>query len=112
MAIQEKQLGQATPPTAATPVSLYSPAASTTTVIRNITICNTTGSAAKARIYIDNDGTTYSAATAVIYDLSIGANSSEILTVYWPMDDENGNIAVESDTNAALTFTAFGLEIT
>lgn len=110
--ITEKQLGQQRPATGGSAVSLYSPGASTTGIIKSLTVCNQSGASATYRIYVDDDGTTYDQTTALFYDVTIDANETHVLSVYWPMNDATGNLAVESDTNNALTFTAFGLEIT
>lgn len=109
--ITEKQLGQQRPPTGGTAVSLYSPPASTIGVIKSIQICNTSGAAATFRIFVDDDGTTYDETTAQFYDIQVAGGEAITLNVYWPMNNVAGNIAVESDTNNAFTFTAYGLEI-
>lgn len=111
MAIQEKQLGQARE-NSTNAVSVYSPASSTTAVIKSVVVCNNTGSAATFRLFLDNDGTTYDQSTALYYDTSIGANTTVQIDTYWPMDDENGNLAYRSDTANAITITVFGAEIT
>jgi hypothetical protein len=112
MAIQESQLGQQRPGTGGTAVSLYSPAASTTGIVKSVVVCNTSGSATTYRIYLDDNGTTYDQTTALFYDVPIRADDTHILSIYWPMDDSSGNLAVESADASALTFTAFGAEIT
>jgi len=106
-----KQLGQLRPPNT-TATSIYSPPASTTTIITSLVICNTTGSSVKARVFIDDDGTTYDQSTALIYDPDIAANTTVEFSIYWTMNDDNGNLAVRTETNDALTFTVFGVEIT
>ena len=111
MALQEKQLGQLRPANT-TAASLYSPGASTTTIIKTIVICNTTSASAKYRIFLDDDGTTYDQTTAAFYDVAIGANSTDHVDTYYAMNNSAGNLAVRTDTNDALTFTCFGVEIT
>jgi hypothetical protein len=111
MALQEKQLGQLRPGNT-TAASLYSPGASTTAIIKTIVVCNQTASSAKYRIFVDDDGTTYDQTTALFYDITIGANSTDHIDTYYAMNDANGNLAVRTDTNSALTFTCFGAEIT
>jgi len=109
MAFQEKQLGQLAPANT-TAASIYSPGTDTTGIITNITVANTTASSAKFRIFVDDDGTTYSAATALYYDVPILANQTVAITTYIAMNDSTGNLAVRTDTNDAITFTVFGAE--
>ncbi|KKK68603.1 hypothetical protein LCGC14_2942410 [marine sediment metagenome] len=94
-----------------TAASLYSPGASTTAIIKTIIVCNQTAAAAY-RIFVDDDGTTYDETTALFYDIAIGANSTDQIDTYYAMNDANGNLAVRTDTNSAITFTCFGVEIT
>jgi len=107
MSYERKQLGQARP-TDTNPVSLVSPAANHTVEVESIVICNTTGSAATYRIFHDDDGTTYDQTTALAYDLSIPANTSDTWEASVKMNDSSGNLAVRSGTGSALTFTAYG----
>ena len=111
MALQEKQLGQLRPADM-TAASLYSPGSSTTTIIKTIIVCNQTTASAKYRIFVDDNGTTYDETTALFYDIAIGANSTDQIDTYYAMNDSTGNLAVRTDTNSALTFTCFGVEIT
>ena len=111
MALQEKQLGQLRPANT-TAASLYSPGASTTTIIKTIVVCNQTASSAKYRIFMDDNGTTYDESTALFFDIAIGANSTDQIDTFYAMNDSTGNLAVRTDTNSALTFTCFGTEIT
>ena len=106
-----RQLGQ-NRPAGTSPVSIYSPAASTQTIIRTILICNTTGSAADFSIYHDDDGTTYDESTALYFAEQLAANTTREILVHILANDENGNIAVQTDTGNALTFTLYGYEET
>ena len=111
MPMQEKQLGQLRPADT-NAASLYSPAASTTAVIKSIVICNQTGTAATFRIFVDDNGTTYDPTTAHYFDVSLAANATTQIDTYWAMNDATGNLAVRTGTASALTFTAYGVEIT
>ena len=111
MALQEKQLGQHRI-NSTTATSLYSPGASTTAIVKSVVICNQTGSADTFRLFVDDDGTTYDQTTALYYDVSITANTTIQIDTYWPMNDADGNLATQNATANALTFTAFGVEIT
>lgn len=112
MAIQEKELGQLRPSTT-TATSIYSPASGVTAIIKNIVICNTSNGSVKFSIYKDNDGSTYSENTALHFEQAISAKTTIVpLEGFFPMNDSNGNWAVQTDTNNALTFTLHGAEIT
>lgn len=111
MAQNFKQLGQLRPANT-TAASLYSPAASTETIIKSIVIANTTAGAALYRVFHDDDGTTYDETTALFWDVSLAADTSIVLEFNLMMDDSTGNLAVRTDTNDALTFTAYGSEVT
>lgn len=106
----EKPLGQLEPADT-NAASLYSPgAAITRTIVRQIVVCNTDSSARTYRIYYDNDGSTYSTATALFYDVSLAANTTDVINCFIIMDDSSGNLAVRSSSASTLTFTAFGIE--
>ncbi len=109
--IQEKQLGQLRPANT-TAATLYSPGASTTAIIKSIVVCNTSGSAATFRIFLDDNGTTYDQTTALFYDIAIAADTTIQIDTYYAMNDSTGNLAVRTSVNNALTFTCFGAEIT
>lgn len=111
MAIQEKQLGQARE-NSANAVSVYSPGASVTAVIKTIIVCNQTANNETFRIFIDDDGTTYDQSTALFYDVPIDANQTVQIDGWFPMNDATGNIAYRSSTANALTISVFGAEIT
>ena len=106
-----KQLGQLRPANT-TAASLYSPASSTEAVIQSIIVSNTSGSAATYRIFVDDNGTTYDQTTALYYDISLPADTSDSIQVYITMNDSTGNLAVRTSVNNAITFTAFGEEFT
>lgn len=111
MAFQEKQLGQhRINSTNAT--SLYSPGASTTAIVKSIIVCNQSGAADTFRLFLDDGGTTYDQTTALYYDVAIAAGTTIQIDTYWPMNDSSGNLATQNGTANAITFTAFGVEIT
>lgn len=111
MAFQEKQLGQRRDNDTSTH-SVYSPGASTTAIIKTITLCNTTNSDALIRIFIDDDGTTYDESTAIVYDVTVDANSFLQIDGFYPMNDSGGNLAYQQGTANAITITVFGAEVT
>ena len=111
MAMVSKQLGQVDIAAGATAEALYSPGASTETIIAQINVCNYGAAAIKYRIYNDDDGTTRTTATALYYDINLGAYSTDTLKVHIALNDSNGEIAVESDI-ATVCFTCWGAEVT
>ena len=110
MALQEKLLGQLRPADTSN-ASLYSPGSGVTAIIKAIFICNTSGAVATARLFLDDDGTTYDETTAFFWDVEIAADTTLEIDSFISMNNANGNLAVRTDTADALTFTAFGAEI-
>ena len=106
--VNEQQLAQKRP-TGTSAVSAFSP--SVKTVIKSVVICNTTSQATTFSIFIDDDGTDYDEDTAVFFDAPIGANTTVEACTYWPMANSDGNAAVQSGANNAITFTFFGATI-
>lgn len=110
MTFQEKQLGQARE-TSINPVSVYSPGAGITALIRTIVIANTTDSPVLYRLFIDDDGTTYDESTALDWDVQIPANGKAQIDGYFPMNNSSGNLAYRSSVANTLTITVFGAEV-
>ena len=107
----EQQLAQARE-NSTDAVSVFSPAANTVAVIKNVMVCNQSGAGATFRIFMDNDGTTYSEVTAMFYDTPIAANTTIQIDTFWAMNDSTGNLAYRSSVANALTITIFGAVIT
>lgn len=102
-----QQLGQLRPANT-TAASVFSPGANTEAIVHNIVICNTSGASAKYRLFIDDNGTTYNETTALAWDVTLPADTTDIFEVKLTMNDATGNLAVRTDTNDALTFTVSG----
>jgi hypothetical protein len=111
MAFQEKQLGQARE-ASTNAVSVYSPAASTTGIIKTILLANTSGADATFRLFVDDDGTTYTEVTAIAWDVPILADQMIEIQTFIPMDTAAGNFAYRSSVASAITITLFGAEVT
>lgn len=106
-----RQLGQLRPADTNNAV-LVASALSTTTRVDLVVICNTSGAEAKYRVFHDDDGTTYDQSTALFYDVALAADEThELPDTFWMHARTAGNFAVRSDTNSAITFTAYGAEI-
>ena len=108
--LAEKQLGQGTPADT-NAASIYSPGDDTTGVIKEIFVCNTSASNRTFRIFVDDDGTTYSTATALYYDVAISANTTTQISTFIGMDNSAGNFAIRTSAANDLTFTIFGYEV-
>jgi len=111
MAFQESQLGQARE-NSTNAVSVYSPAASTTAIIKTIILANTSGADATFRLFCDDDGTTYTEVTALAWDVDILADEMIEIQTFIAMNDAGGNFAYRSSVANAITITLFGAEIT
>lgn len=109
--IQEQQLGQVRNATGGTAEALYSPGADETAIIKSIVVCNTSASADSYRIFLDDDGSVVTEATALFYDVPIGAKETHLINCYLPMDDATGTLSVSCATTNAVTFTAAGAVI-
>ena len=94
--------------------SAYSPAAGVRATIFQILVANTSGASVDYQICIDDDGTTYTAATAIAWNVPLVDGEKETIDFGkkgLPLNEAAGNIAVMSATNDAHTFTIVGVEI-
>lgn len=103
------QLGQSRP-SVTTAVSVYAPINNVTGIVKNIRVCNTSGSAVKFRMFHDKDGTTYDETTALVWDQSLAADESAQIDCFIAVKN-TGNLAFRTDTANALTFTVYGVEV-
>ncbi len=109
--VMGKQLGQLLPANT-NAASLYSPAANVTAELTGLLVANVTGNTPAYRIFIDDNGTTYSTATALYYDVVLAANRT-VYTKFSPpiwMADSSGNLAVRSSAASEINFTLYGIE--
>ncbi len=111
MSFQEKQLGQARE-NSTNAVSVYSPGANVTAIIKTIILCNTSGADATYRLFLDDDSTTYDESTALAWDVLLPADTMCELDTFLPMNDSGGNLAYRSSVANAITITVSGAEIT
>lgn len=109
MATAYKVLGQAAP-TSTSNADLITVGSGKSQVISSLVIANTTSSAATARVFVRIAGATAAAGNAVIYDASISANSTNAFTLGITLAATDV-VTVQTGTSNALTFTAFGSEI-
>lgn len=100
-------------PSGTSAVSAYAPLARIKALITQIVVCNTTGGSVNLSIYLDADGTTYDQTTALYYTVALAANSTLLIPFTNGLPIANpGNLAVQTSSANALTFSIIGLEIT
>lgn len=104
-----KILGQSGPANTSN-ANLYTVPASTSAIISTLAIANTTATAATARVFARIAGAAAATTNAILYDVSIPANSTAAFTLGMTLDTTD-IITVQTGTANALTFTAFGSEI-
>jgi glucose-6-phosphate dehydrogenase assembly protein OpcA len=105
-----KILGQSAP-TDTNNANLYTVPSSTEAVISTIAVANTTSTDATYRIFVRNNGATAAASNALVYDATATANTTTTISVGITLDASDV-VSVRSATANALTFHAFGTEVT
>lgn len=109
MATAYKVLGQAAPSSTAN-ADLITVGSGKSQVISSLVITNTTASATTARVFVRVAGATAAASNAVLYDVAISANSVNAFTLGITLAATDV-VTVQTASSNALTFTAFGSEI-
>jgi len=104
-----KVLGQSAPANTSN-ANLYTVPASTSAIVSTLVIANTTATAALAEVYVRIGGAAAATSNAILYDASIPANSTATFTLGMTLATTD-IITVQTGTANALTFTAFGSEI-
>ena len=106
----EFQIAQLSPSTTAA-LTAYS--ATTRTVVTRIIVCNARASATTFSVYHDDDGSTFSTATALYKAKAIAANTTETIEAQSPGSGigmrSGGRIGVDAGTADALTFSLYGI---
>ena len=108
MATTYKVLGQSNP-SATTATTLYTCPASTQTVISTITICNQAASSGTYRIAVRPNGATLATEHYIVFDATVGANSTTAYTLGLTIDASDILTVYASSTT--MSFSAFGSEI-
>ena len=109
MAVTYKVLGQAAPANT-NETSLYAVGVGKQAVVSSLTISNVTDTDATATVWVKVDNATAADSNAILKDVNISANSVIALTLGVTLG-ELDVLAVKSGTASALTFMAFGQEI-
>lgn len=112
--ITEKTLAQRRP-LSTTATTLYKPPTDCRAKIKTLVVCNTTSSAATYRLFLDQNGSTMSTDTALIYDMNIPANSTFITCFDKDgglcLDSSSATLGIRSSVAGAINFTVSGQEI-
>lgn len=108
MATTYKVLGQLNP-SATTATTLYTCPASTETVISTITICNQAGTSGTYRIAVRPNGASLAKEHYVVYDATIGANTTTAYTLGLTIDASD--VVTVYASSADISFNAYGSEI-
>lgn len=109
MASTYKVLGQARPANT-NPATLYTVPAGGQTVVSTITVANVTANPAAFDIFVGVNGAAASPANAVAFGVTLTGSQTQALTLGITLDAADV-IYVETSVANALTFSAFGLEI-
>ena len=108
MATTYSTLGQSNP-AATTQTTLYTCPASTQTVVSSLVVCNQGASSATYRLAIRKNAATLDASMYIVYDASVGANSTTAYTLGITVDASD--LITVYASSATMSFTAFGSEI-
>ena len=110
MAETYKRLGAiASTGTITTADTLYTVPAATTGVVSTIVVCNQTASAQTYRICV-NTSAAFTGAGYLIFGATVPANDTTFLSIGIGLAATN--VLVCSSSNASVSFSAFGVEIT
>ena len=108
MAIAYKVLGQVAP-SATTSTAVYTVPAATEAIVSSVTVCNRASTAGTFRLAVRPDGATLANEHYVVYDTSIAANDTIILTVGLTLDAAD---VLEAYTSSAdMSVNVYGSEI-
>lgn len=109
MATAYKVLGQSAP-SATTATALYTVPASTEAVVSSVSICNRAATSGTFRISVRPDGATLANQHYFVYDATIPANDTIVMTVGLTLDATD--VLEVYASSADMTFHAYGSEIT
>lgn len=110
MAFSEEALGQEQLGIGVTTV--FTVPASTTTVVRNILICNTKGADITVNVWIDQDGTGATDAEAILKSFTILANDFLNMKDLWIVMEAASTLKAQASVTTACCITVSGANIT
>jgi hypothetical protein len=108
MATAYKVLGQVAP-VATTATAIYTVPSATEAVVSSVSVCNRAGTSATFRLSVRPNGATLANQHYLVYDATVAANDTIILTIGVTMDATDVLEAYASSGD--LTFHAYGSEI-
>ena len=108
MATAYKVLGQVAP-AATTATAVYTVPSATEAIVSSVTVCNRAGSAGTFRLAVRPNGATLANEHYVVYDTSIAANDTVILTIGLTLDA--ADVLEVYASSADMSFNAYGSEI-
>lgn len=83
------------------------------TEVTRIVVCNVTTSDATFDIYHDDDGSTYTVATALYYERTVSAKTSFVISSEAIGSgisiEQGGRLGVKTSTDLAVTFSIYGV---
>lgn len=109
MATVHKILGQVRP-AVTTVTDLYVVPASTEAVISTVSATNVNGTASNISIFVAASGDSGTAANALVFQAELGANTVQAFTIGITLG-AGDKLAVQSATANAVTYQAFGSEL-
>ena len=108
MPITYKILGQTTPGTAVG--DLYTVPASTSAIVSTVTASNVNGTACNISLFVVPSGGTAGITNAMVWQAQLGANTVQAFTLGITMGAAS-KLSVQSSAGSAVTYQAFGSEI-
>lgn len=100
-------------PANTTAATAFTAATGLRTAITTVVICNTSGAACTARVFHDDDGSTYDQTTALLYDVPLAAGETILFESGVAADGftlmPTGTIGVRTSVASAITFSVYGV---
>jgi hypothetical protein len=109
MATAYKILGQAKPSDTSN-ATLYTVPASTEAIVSTLTVANVTAADQTFRLFVVGSGDSATTGNAIAYDSTLTANSFTAFTLGLTLE-AGDSIIVRTGTGDAITFQAFGTEL-
>ena len=81
-------------------------------VAHRVIVCNTGTVAATVQFFHDDNGTTYTEATALAWNIPVGTASVATFDFMASLSDASGNLGMQSSVGTSTTFTSYGSEET
>lgn len=110
MANAYKILGQSAPANTSN-ADLLTVASSHSAVVSTLVVANTTTSAATYRVFARIAGASAATSNALVYDATVNGNTTVTLTLGITLAATDV-LTIQTGTSNALTFTAFGSDVT